>query len=66
MNVWTPYAELYHLESVSRGAEDSPEKAERFRREAVYMQRTWDVTSDPYYSVNLTLEGEDFSLAASG
>ncbi|MCV4714543.1 glycosyltransferase family 2 protein, partial [Escherichia coli] len=29
-NLWTPYAELYHYESISRGAEDSPEKLARF------------------------------------
>lgn len=32
-NVWTPYAELYHYESISRGAEDSPEKIKRFQGE---------------------------------
>jgi len=61
-NVWTPYAELYHLESVSRGAEDSPDKAERFRKEVTYMQNIWDVTHDPYYSINLSQRGEDFSI----
>jgi GT2 family glycosyltransferase len=25
-NLWSPYAELYHHESASRGAEDTPEK----------------------------------------
>jgi len=64
VNVWTPYAELYHMESVSRGAEDSPEKAERFRGEVMYMQRTWDVTSDPYYSINLSQRREDFSIVS--
>ena len=32
-NIFTPYAELFHHESISRGAEDSPEKQERFKRE---------------------------------
>jgi len=64
-NVWTPFAELYHLESVSRGAEDDPVKIARFRSEIAYMQRKWGpaLTSDPFYSPNLTLDHENFSLA---
>lgn len=64
-NVWTPYAELYHHESVSRGAEDSPEKIERFNREVAFMKAKWgdQLSCDPYYSVNLSKKREDFSLA---
>lgn len=64
-NVWTPYAELYHLESVSRGAEDDPVKIARFRSEIAYMQRNWGtaLVTDPFYSPSLTIEREDFSLA---
>ncbi|WP_265519164.1 glycosyltransferase family 2 protein [Nitratireductor luteus] len=62
LNVWTPYAELYHLESVSRGAEDDPDKIRRFQAEIAYMKRRWPLIPDPYYSVNLTLDREDFSL----
>lgn len=61
-NVWTPYAELYHLESISRGAEDNPEKLCRFQAEVKYMQQQWELVPDPYYSVNLTLVREDFSI----
>jgi glycosyltransferase involved in cell wall biosynthesis len=63
-NLWTPYAELYHYESISRGAEDNPEKVARFNKEAGYMKDTWatDKKSDPYYSPNLSLDREDFSL----
>lgn len=61
VNVWTPYAELYHLESVSRGAEDNPEKIQRFNAEVEYMKRRWKLIPDPYYSVMLTLDREDFS-----
>ncbi|MGH6761195.1 MAG: glycosyltransferase family 2 protein [Phyllobacterium sp.] len=61
-NVWTPYAELYHLESVSRGAEDTPEKLARFQKENSYLHKTWDLTYDPYYSIHLTREREDFSI----
>lgn len=63
-NLWTPYAELYHHESISRGAEDNPEKIARFNREVEYMKATWLalLDRDPYYSPNLTKAREDFSL----
>ena len=65
-NVWSPYAELYHLESISRGAEDNSEKLERFHKEIKYMQQRWasELQSDTYYSPNLTLDREDFSISA--
>ncbi|MQT14261.1 glycosyltransferase family 2 protein [Segnochrobactrum spirostomi] len=64
-NVWTPYAELYHHESATRGLEDDPVKLTRFRAEFAYMQRRWGalLANDPAYNPNLTLEREDFSLA---
>ncbi|OYY75587.1 MAG: family 2 glycosyl transferase [Gammaproteobacteria bacterium 28-57-27] len=63
-NLWTPYAELYHHESVSRGKEDSSEKQARFRKEVEFMQEKWgeSLRHDPYYNPNLTLEREDFSI----
>ena len=63
--VWTPYAELYHHESATRGYEETPEKQRRFRAEVEYMQRRWGnvLTRDRAYSPNLTLDREDFSLA---
>lgn len=63
--VWTPYAELYHLESASRGRDDTPENAHRFSREIKYMMNVWKdkIASDPCYSQNLTLNREDFSFA---
>jgi len=64
-NVWTPYAELYHHESATRGYEDTPEKKQRFSEEVQYMKEQWGQTlmNDPAYSPNLTLDYEDFSLA---
>ncbi len=64
-NLWTPFAELYHHESLSRGYEDTPEKQLRFRDEIEYVKRRWGdlVLKDPYYSPNLTIDREDFSLA---
>jgi GT2 family glycosyltransferase len=63
--LWTPYAELHHLESASRGPEDTPEKKARLQRESEEFMKRWGtlVAADPAYSPNLTLECEDFSLA---
>jgi O-antigen biosynthesis protein len=60
-NIWTPYAELYHLESVSRGSENNPQKKKRFEQEREFMLERWDLENDPYYSPNLTRTSEDFS-----
>lgn len=63
-NIWTPYAELYHHESVSRGKEDTPEKQRRFQSEVAIMKSRWGefLQRDPYYNPNLTRVSEDFSL----
>lgn len=63
-NLWTPYAELYHYESISRGAEDSPEKIARFTQEVNFMRAKWGkiLEIDPFYSQNLTKYKEDFSI----
>ena len=63
--VWTPFAELYHLESASRGPDTAPDKVKRFIGEIEYMQRRWGnrLVEDPYYNPNLTLDSEDFALA---
>ena len=63
--VYTPYAELYHYESVSRGYEDTPEKVARFNKEIRRFKDLWGdelAAGDPYYNSNLTLSREDFSL----
>ena len=62
--VWTPYAELYHYESKSRGTEDNPEKQKRFKGEIDRFMEKWGKEledGDPYYNPNLTLGKEDFS-----
>jgi len=64
VNVWTPYAELYHHESATRGLEDSPQKQARFNSEVAYMAHRWPlIKRDCAYNPNLTLDHEDFSLA---
>jgi GT2 family glycosyltransferase len=64
-NVWTPYAEMLHHESASRGYEDTSEKQSRFRKEIEIMSRRWGgfLANDPAYNPNLTLERSDFGLA---
>lgn len=64
-NIWTPYAELYHHESATRGFDDTPEKLERSAKEIAYMQQRWGflLKHDPVYSPNLSLESDDFRLA---
>ena len=63
-NLWTPHAELYHHESVSRGEDDTPEKKARFDKEVAYMRNTWskELDNDPCYNPNLSRLREDFSL----
>lgn len=63
-NVWTPYAELYHHESLSRGYEVTRKQRKRFRSEIAYMKEKWGAAlkADPFYSPHLTLDWEDFSI----
>jgi GT2 family glycosyltransferase len=62
--VFTPYAELYHYESKSRGSEDTYQKVKRFNSEVERFQKRWNrelSQGDPYYNPNLTLKKENFS-----
>ncbi len=63
-NVWTPRAELYHHESISRGHEITAAKQQRFQGEIEYMVRTWDSLNfiDPFYSPHLSRTVEDFRI----
>lgn len=65
VNVFTPFAELYHYESVSRGLDNAGEKAERYERESEAFRTKWkDVLAqgDPYYNPNFSLDRSDFAL----
>jgi O-antigen biosynthesis protein len=61
-NVWTPFAELYHWESASRGSDEAPQNVERFRKEADHLRRTWGskLDADPYYNQNCSLGAGNF------
>jgi GT2 family glycosyltransferase len=64
--VFTPFAELYHYKSKTRGYEDTPEKQERFNKEIELFRKKWGYileSGDPYYNPNLNLDREDFSYA---
>lgn len=66
LNVFTPFAELFHYESVSRGLDDRGEKAERYNRESERFRKKWSdalEAGDPYYNRNFSLDRSDFSLA---
>jgi len=63
--IFTPYAELFHFESISRGYEHGDEeKMARSEREAKYLNEKWkiDEFADPFYNPNLTLEYQDNSI----
>lgn len=65
LNVFTPFAELFHHESVSRGLDDAGEKAERYNRESAMFREKWKkqlAAGDPYYNKNFSLDRSDFSL----
>ena len=65
VNVFTPFAELYHYESVSRGWDDHGGNAERYERESEVFRAKWKellVKGDPYYNPNFSLDRSDFAL----
>jgi GT2 family glycosyltransferase len=54
--VWTPFAELFHLESKSRGTADTEEKSAQERREIDRLSRLWRhaFAADPFNNANLS------------
>ena len=65
LNVFTPFAELYHYESISRGLDNQGEKALRYEKESQLFREKWKkqlAQGDPYYNVNFSLERSDFSI----
>ena len=64
-NIFTPFAELYHYESKSRGSDESPEKRQRFLSEVTRFQTRWKTelaAGDPCLNPNFDLDKEDFSF----
>ncbi|MBP5732535.1 MAG: glycosyltransferase family 2 protein [Lachnospiraceae bacterium] len=69
LNVFTPFCELFHFESTSRGLDDQGEKAERYNKESERFREKWKAVleaGDPYYNPNFSLDKSDFSLKIEG
>ena len=65
VNVFTPFAELYHYESASRGSDLAGKNAERYEKESALFREKWKELleqGDPYYNPNFSLERSDFAL----
>ncbi len=64
-NLWTPYAQLIHLESANRGSDASGAARNRLEREAQWMKKQWGpaLDNDPYLSPNISLKSPDGALA---
>lgn len=66
LNVFTPFAELYHYESISRGSDiEEAEKAKRYEQESERFRNRWKELlekGDPYYNVNFSLDHSDYTL----
>jgi glycosyltransferase involved in cell wall biosynthesis len=64
-NVFTPHAQLIHHESVSRGADSSPENIARALTEIDFMIKRWGelLQNDPYYSINFSNQSNVYSFA---
>ncbi|PYK78425.1 MAG: hypothetical protein DME38_10730 [Verrucomicrobia bacterium] len=63
--IYSPYAELIHHESISRGIENTTEKQRRFFRESKLLFTRWGalIQNDPAYNPNLSLGEKRFELA---
>ncbi|MBT0585059.1 glycosyltransferase family 2 protein [Alteromonas oceanisediminis] len=63
-NLFCAEAELYHYESISRGAENTQEKRIRFESELKHLKQRWAhyIEADPAYNPNLTLRQENFAV----
>lgn len=62
LNVFTPFAELYHYESISRGFDKTPEKVQRYDCESNIFKQRWNeviVNGDPYFNINFSLDYSD-------
>ncbi len=56
-NIYTPYATLYHYESLTRGRDNKEQERKRLSAEAEYMRNKWkDGLTDPYYNSNFSLD----------
>jgi GT2 family glycosyltransferase len=69
LNVFTPFAELFHYESLSRGLDLEGKNAERYDKESEHFRSKWKEVlekGDPYYNPNFSLDRSDYSLNVEG
>lgn len=61
--VWTPYAELYHHESYTRGYDDEGDKVDRIQKETQHLKAKWGEVfeADQFYSPNHSLFDDEMS-----
>ncbi|MCR4738653.1 MAG: glycosyltransferase family 2 protein [Lachnospiraceae bacterium] len=70
LNVFTPFAELFHYESASRGKDSGDPEAserniERYNRESELFKEKWKEVlekGDPYFNPNFSLDHSNFVL----
>jgi glycosyltransferase involved in cell wall biosynthesis len=64
-NVFTPFAQLIHHESFSRGSDASPENVSRAWTEIEFMKNRWGslLQNDPYYSINFSNSSHAYNFA---
>lgn len=65
LNIFTPFAELYHYESKSRGSDKKDERALRYQQESDRFRVKWAdalAKGDPYYNPNFSLDHSDFTV----
>ena len=65
LNIFTPFAELYHFESKSRGSDKDDGRAIRYQQESDRFKVKWEKVlekGDPYYNPNFSLDHSDFTV----
>ena len=72
LNVFTPFAELFHYESASRGTDvtdaASAENAKRYEAECELFRQRWKeelAAGDPYFNPNFSLDHSNYVLAGN-
>ena len=64
LNVFTPFCELFHYESKTRGMEEG-EKLKRFQNEVALFREKWKTeleAGDPYFNPNFSLDYSDYTI----
>lgn len=63
--IFSPHAQLFHFESLSRGSDLTSKNLERYLSEEKYMKKRWGavLTQDPFYNPNLAINSEGYQLA---